>query len=71
MKKLSQSGQLTAERISTMMEEPKANQAEKISFRTEDLRSYFPKSYSAARMQEVILKLLRDYQKKRQRDLSR
>ena len=71
MKKLSQSGQLTAERISTMMEEPKANQAEKISFRTEDLRSYFPRSYSAARMQEVILKLLRDYQKKRQRDLSR
>ena len=65
MKKLSQSGQLTPERISTMMEEPKANQAEKISFRTEDLRSYFPRSYSAARMQEVILKLLRDYQKKK------
>ena len=71
MKKLSQMGQLTEERISAMLEQPKANQAEKISFRTDDIRSYFPRSYDAAKMQETILKLLKDYQKKRQRDLSR
>ena len=71
MKRLSQSGELNIDRIFDMLREPKANQIDKISFRTEDLRKYFPKSYSAARIQETILKLLVDYQKKRQRENSR
>lgn len=71
MKRLSQSGELDIDRIFDMLREPKANQIDKISFRTEDLRKYFPKSYSAARIQETILKLLADYQKKRQRENSR
>ena len=71
MKKLSQSGELTMDRIFEILREPKANQQDKISFRVEDLRKYFPKSYSSAKIQETILKLLSDYQKKRQRDYSR
>ena len=71
MKRLSQSGELNIDRIFDMLREPKANQIDKISFRTEDLRKYFPKSYSAARIQKTILKLLVDYQKKRQRENSR
>jgi len=71
MKRLSQAGELDIDRIFDMLREPKANQIDKISFRTEDLRKYFPKSYSAARIQETILKLLADYQKKRQRENSR
>ena len=71
MKKLSQSGELTMDRIFEILREPKANQQDKISFRVEDLRKYFPKSYSSAKIQETILKLLSDYQKKRQRDISR
>ena len=71
MKKLSQSGELTMDRIFEILREPKANQQDKISFRVEDLRKYFPKSYSSAKIQETILKLLSDYQKKRQRDHSR
>lgn len=71
MKKLSQVGQLNIDRIFEILREPKANQQDKISFRVEDLRKYFPKSYSTARIQETILKLLSDYQKKRQRDISR
>ena len=71
MKKLSQAGQLNIDRIFEILREPKANQQDKISFRVEDLRKYFPKSYSTARIQETILKLLSDYQKKRQRDISR
>ena len=67
MKKLSQAGELTMDRIFDILREPKANQQDKISFRMDDLRRYFPKSYSAARIQETILKLLSDYQKKRQR----
>ena len=71
MKKLSQSGELTMDRIFEILREPKANQQDKISFWVEDLRKFFPKSYSSAKIQETILKLLSDYQKKRQRDHSR
>ena len=58
MKKLSQSGELNLDKIFEILQEPKANQQEKISFRVDDLRKFFPKSYSAARIQERILKLL-------------
>lgn len=71
MKKLSQDGELNMDRIFDIMTQPKANQQEKISFRVEDIRKFFPKSYTPARIQETILKLLSDYQKKRQRNLSR
>ena len=71
MKKLSQLGFLDMDKIFAILREPKANQQDKISFRVDDLRKYFPKSYSAARIQNTILKLLSDYQKKRSRDISR
>ena len=67
LKKLSQAGELNMDKIFDILREPKANQQDKISFRVDDLRKFFPKSYSAARIQETILKLLSDYQKKRQR----
>ncbi|MDD7258707.1 MAG: ParB/RepB/Spo0J family partition protein [Candidatus Faecousia sp.] len=66
MKKLSQSGELNMDRIFEILREPKANQQEKISFRVDDLRKFFPKSYSAARIQERILKLLEADCRKRQ-----
>ncbi len=65
MKRLSQSGELDIDRIFDILREPKANQIDKISFRTTDIRKYFPKSYSAARIQEHIIKLLEaDYRKR-------
>ena len=67
MKRLSQSGELDIDRIFDILREPKANQIDKISFRTEDLRRFFPKSYSAARIHEHILKLLEVDFRKRQR----
>ena len=71
LKKLSQSGELTMDKIFEILREPKANQQEKISFRVEDLRKYFPKTYSAARIQERILKLLEADCRKRQRSQER
>ena len=71
LKKLSQVGTLDVDTIVTLMSQPKANQAEKISFRVNDLRKFFPKSYDTAQIQETILKLLNDYQKRRQREQSR
>ena len=67
LKKLSQAGELDMDKIFAILREPKANQQDKISFRVDDLRKFFPKSYSAARIQETILKLLTDYYRKRQR----
>ena len=67
LKKLSQAGDLNMDKIFDILREPKANQQDKISFRVDDLRKFFPKSYSAARIQETILKLLTDYYRKRQR----
>ena len=49
----------------------KPNQQEKISFRTEDMRKFFPKSYTTAQMQDVILRLLEGYQRQRQRSQER
>ena len=66
MKKLSQSGELNMDRIFEILREPKANQQEKISFRVDDLRKFFPKSYTPARIQERILKLLEADCRKRQ-----
>ena len=71
LKQSSQNGNLTMDRIFTIMTQPKANQREKISFRTDEVRKFFPKDYTAAQMQAVILKLLDEYQRKRQRDLAR
>ena len=71
LKQTSQNGKLTMDRIFTIMTQPKANQREKISFRTDEVRKFFPKNYTPAQMQAVILKLLDEYQRKRQRDLAR
>ena len=71
LKKLSQSGELNIDKIFEILREPKANQQEKISFRVEDLRKYFPKTYSVARIQERILKLLEADCRKRQRSQER
>ena len=68
MKKLSQSGELTMDKIFEILREPKANQQDKISFRVEDLRRFFPKSYSAARIQARILKLLEADHRRRSRE---
>ena len=68
MKKLSQNGELDIDIIFDLLREPKANQQDKISFRTEDIRKYFPKSYSVARIHQHILKLVEVDYKRRQRN---
>ena len=71
MKKLSQLGFLDMDKIFEILRKPKANQQDKISFRVDDLRKYFPKSYTASRIQGHILKLLEADLRKRQREQSR
>lgn len=71
MKKLSQDNLLSPDLIEQIMGREKANQKEKISFNVEDLRRFFPKGYDAVKIQDTIMKLLNEYQKRRQNELSR
>lgn len=67
LKKLAQQGVLSSDSIYKILSEEKANQQERISFKVEDLRSFFPKNYTQKQMTEEILKLLYDNQRKLER----
>ena len=67
LKQSSQTGNLTMDRIFTIMTQPKANQQEKISFKVSEIRDYFPKNYTAAQMSKDILKGLELLKRQRQR----
>ena len=71
MRRLSHSGTLYPETMTAMLSQPKPNQKERISFKTEELRKFFPKDSSPERMQEIILKLLADYDRNRRRAYER
>ena len=63
MKELSQKGELTTDEINNILEEEKPNQKEQIKFKYDKVKNYFPKGYSIEQMQNVIEKLLENYQK--------
>ena len=68
MKKLSKIAQLTPELIFDIMSEEKANQKERIRIDVNQLRKYFPKSYTTAQMENSILRMLEEQHKKKQRN---
>lgn len=67
MKKAAQQGTLSSDSIYEIMSEEKANQTERISFKVQDLRGFFPKNYTQKQMTDTILKLLYDYNRKLER----
>ena len=71
LKKLSQEGSCTGEAMQDILGEVKKGELERVAFKSEQLRKYFPKSYSPKQMQDTIIKLLEQWQKKRQRDQER
>ena len=71
LKKYSQEGHLTLDMMRVIMGEEKKSDLDKVTFTSDTLRKYFPKSYTPQRMQETIIKLLEQWQKKRQRDQER
>ena len=66
--RFSREGRLNADVIYAVMSEQKPNQKEHIRFRSEDLRKYFPKSYTEKDIRDDIIKLLDIRQKKKQRE---
>jgi len=58
MKQLSREAKLTPEVLYAILTEEKPNQKEQIRIKTESLRKYFPRNYSAQQMEREIIKLL-------------
>ena len=71
LKKLSQEGGFTMDAAREIMNEVKKGDLERVTFRNEQLRKYFPRSYTTQQMQSTILKLLDQWQKKKARDQER
>ncbi len=71
MKRLSQEGKLNDDAMLGIMMEQKKPEKMDITIPAEILQKYFPRSYTPQRMQEVIIKLLEGWQKKRQQQIER
>jgi ParB family chromosome partitioning protein len=68
MKRLSQEGHLNMDVIFAILTEEKANQKEKLKIPVERVRDFFPKDYTAAQMEETIVKMCEDWYRKKMRD---
>ena len=71
MKKFSQEGRLNIDVMCAILSEEKRNDVDKITFRSDTLRKYFPRSYTPQQMEQVILKLLEGWLRKRQQEQQR
>ena len=71
LKKLAQEGVFTMDSAREIMNEVKKGDLERVTFRNEQLRKYFPRSYTAQQMQDTIIKLLDQWQKKKSREHER
>ena len=71
LKKFSQEGHLSLDVMRAIMSEEKKSDLDKVTFSSEALRKYFPKSYTPQRMQEKILQLLEHWYKRRQQQHER
>ena len=71
MKKFSQDGKLTEEVMLAIMSEEKKGEPDKVTLTGDMLRKYFPKSYTPQKMQETIIKLLEQWQRRRQQQHER
>ena len=70
LKKLAADGMCSLEAMCAVMSEEKKDMLDKVTFKGDELRKFFPKSYTPKQMQETIIKLLTQWQKKRERDMS-
>ncbi len=71
IKKMSQEGTCTPDSMFEVMNEIKKDDMTKVTLDHATIRKYFPKSYTPKQMQDTIIKLLEQWQRKRQRDMER
>lgn len=70
LKKFSQQGKLSADVMTAILSEEK-KEVDRITLTTTTLSKYFPKSYTPKKMEETIIKLLEQWQRKRQHEQER
>ena len=68
LRRFSEQGRLSVDTIFAVLSEEKPNQKEQVKFKTEDIRKYFPKSYTSLDMQKTIISLLEKWQRQRERN---
>ena len=71
LKKLSREGKCTQEAMFAIMSEEKKDELDQITLKSDIHRKYFPRNYTPLQMQNTIIKLLEQWQKKRQRQTER
>lgn len=71
IKKLAQEGECTLDAMCDIMNEIKKEEQGKVTFKTDALRKYFPKSYTNKQMEDKIIQLLEQWQKKREKSMER
>ncbi len=71
LKKFSQEGKLTFDVMSAIMSEDKKGEVDKVTLKGDQLKKYFPKSYTPQQMEETIIKLLETWSRKRQHSQER
>ncbi len=71
MKKLAQEGKLTYEAAFAIMGEAKKDELDKVVIKNDTLKKYFPRSYMPRQMEDVIIKLLEQWQRRQQRQNER
>ena len=71
LKKFSQEGKLSVDVMRAIMSEEKKPEMDKLIFTSAKLRQYFPKSYTPQQMENTILRLLEQWQRKRQQEAER
>ena len=70
LKKLAADGKCSLDAMCAVMMEEKKDMLGKVTFKGDELRKYFPKSYTPQQMSNQIIKLLEQWQKKRKREMS-
>lgn len=71
IKKLAQEGNCTLEAMCEIMNEMKKDEMDKVTLKTSVFRKYFPKSYTNKQMEDKIIQLLEQWQKKREKSMER
>lgn len=71
LKKFSQEGKCSLDAMCAIMSEEKRSELDKVTIKNDVLRKYFPKSYTPKQMEDTIIKLLEQWQKKREKSMER
>ena len=71
LKRLSQKNELDEDKIVDMLMDVKPNQKEKLSLKMEEINKYFPKSYTPIQKKDIIIKLLGDWAKRKDKSMER